>query len=84
MTWLGRLAYDECNQAKLERFQNELISHIPMQQFMFSNAIKIVYPWEMNSNNTKISIGRSNLNLGFEPLQNQSFILSSGCFSDLN
>jgi hypothetical protein len=52
MPWLGRLAYDECNQAKLERFQNELISRIPMQQFTFSNAIKTIYPWEMESNNS--------------------------------
>jgi hypothetical protein len=52
MPWLGRLAYDECNKIKLERFQNEHISHIPMQHFMFSNAIKNIYPWEMESNNS--------------------------------
>jgi len=50
MPLLGRLAYDECNQAKLERFQNELISCISMQQFMSSNAIKTICPWEMESN----------------------------------
>ena len=31
MPWLERLAYDECNQAKLRRFKNKLISCIPMQ-----------------------------------------------------
>jgi hypothetical protein len=82
--WLGRLAYDKCNQAKLERFQSAFISCIPMHQFTFSNAIKIVYPWNMESNNTKRSRGRSNLNLGFEPLQNQVILLSSRCSSNLN
>ena len=43
--WLGRLAYDECNQAKLGQFENELISRIPMQQFMFFSAMKTTYPW---------------------------------------
>ena len=52
MPWLERLAYDEWNQAKLERFQNELISCIPMQQFTFIDAIKTTYPWEMESNNS--------------------------------